>query len=73
MVRERRVATAIRFDPAIHETLKETAAELGVGVNWLVNKLCEEGLRRIDLTGFSLVRDPPPVTVSPPAYATDEG
>lgn len=53
-----RVATAIRFDPALHEALKETAQELGVGVNWLVNKLCEEGLQRIDLTGFSLVRDP---------------
>lgn len=52
----RRVATAIRFDPATHEALKETAKELGVGVNWLVNKLCEEGLLRIDLTNFTIVR-----------------
>ncbi len=55
----RRVATAIRFDPALHEALKETADELQVGVNWLVCKLCEEGLERIDLTNFSLVRRTP--------------
>ena len=50
------MATAIRFEAATHEALKETAAELGVGVNWLVNKFVEEGLERMDLTGFSLVR-----------------
>lgn len=52
----KRVCTAIRFDPALHEALKETADELGVGINWLVTRLCEEGLNRIDLTDFSLVR-----------------
>lgn len=51
-----RITTAIRFDPALHEALKETAAELCVGMNWLVSKLCEEGLQRMDLTNFSLVR-----------------
>lgn len=56
MPRPRRVATAIRFEPATHEALKETADELGVGMNWLVNKLVEEGLARIDLTNFTLVR-----------------
>jgi hypothetical protein len=55
-VRTPRVATAIRFEAETHEALKETAAELGVGMNWLVNKLCEEGLARMDLTDFSLVR-----------------
>lgn len=52
-----RITTAIRFDPALHEALKETAAELCVGVNWLVSRLCEEGLKRMDLTDFSLVRN----------------
>lgn len=53
----KRISTAIRFDPQLHEALKETAAELQVGLNWLVNRLCEEGLERMDLTGFTLVRD----------------
>lgn len=56
MPRPPRVCTAIRFDPALHEALTETADELGVALNWLVNKLCEEGLERVDLTNFSLVR-----------------
>jgi hypothetical protein len=56
MPRPARVTTAIRFDPALHEALKETADELMVSVNWLVVKLCEEGLERVDLTGWSLVR-----------------
>lgn len=51
-----RVSTAVRFAPALHEALSETADELGVSVNWLVCKLCEEGLERIDLTNFSLVK-----------------
>lgn len=58
MPRPHRTATAVRFDPALHEALQETAEELGVSVNWLVNKLCEEGLDRVDLTKFSLVRKP---------------
>lgn len=55
-----RIATAVRFDPALHEALKETADELMVSFNWLVSKLCEEGLERMDLTNFSLVRVPMP-------------
>lgn len=54
-----RIATGIRFDPALHEALKETADELMVGMNWLVNRLCAEGLERMDLTSFSLVRRTP--------------
>ena len=57
MARARRVCTAIRFDPALHEALRETADELGIGLNWLVSKLCEEGLERIDLSSFTLVRE----------------
>ncbi len=53
---ERRIATAIRFPVSTHEVLKETADELGVGVNWLVNKLVVEGLERMDLTNWTLVR-----------------
>ena len=45
-----RVTTAIRFDRATHEALKETAEALTVGVNWLVNRLVEEGLARMDLS-----------------------
>jgi hypothetical protein len=56
MPRPHRVTTAIRFDPPLHEALKETSDELMVSLNWLVCKLCEEGLERIDLTKFSLVR-----------------
>lgn len=57
MARSPRVATAVRFEPATHEALSETAEELGISLNWLVNKLCEEGLARIDLAAFSLVRE----------------
>lgn len=45
----RRVTTAIRFAPEVHEALKETADELGVGMNWLVNRAVEEMLERIVL------------------------
>lgn len=51
-----RVATAVRFEPEVHEALRETAEELCVSVNWLVTRLVEEGLRRMDLTSFTLVR-----------------
>lgn len=56
MPRPSRVCTAIRFDPPLHEALQETADELGVSLNWLVTKLCEEGLERVDLSNWSLVR-----------------
>lgn len=58
MPRPHRIATAIRFEPPTYEALKETADELGVALNWLVNKLCEEGMERMDLGAFSLVRSP---------------
>lgn len=45
-----RITTAIRFEADLHDALKETATELGVGVNWLVTKLCREGLDRMDLS-----------------------
>lgn len=44
-----RVTTAIRFPPEVHEALKETAAELGVGVNWLVNRAVVEMLATMEL------------------------
>ena len=50
------VTTAVRFPPDLHEALAETAEELTVSVNWLVNKLVAEGLDRIDLSNVSLVR-----------------
>lgn len=54
----RRVATAIRFEADVREALEETAEELGVSINWLVTRLVREGLDRIDLTRFTLVRPP---------------
>lgn len=39
-----RTSTAIRFEPELHRRLKATADELGVPVNWLVNRLVAEGL-----------------------------
>lgn len=55
---QQRVTTAIRFDPALHEALRETADELGVTMNWIVTKLCREGLDSIDLANFKLVGRP---------------
>lgn len=52
----RRIATAVRFAPEVHEALRETADELGVGVNWLVNKFVEQGLNEMDLSAFRLTR-----------------
>lgn len=49
MARPQRVTTAIRFDPALHEALRETADELVVSMNWLVVRLCRVGLARIEL------------------------
>jgi predicted DNA-binding protein len=51
-----RTTTAIRFPVATHEALKETADELGVSVNWLVTRLVEGGLERMDLSNWKLVR-----------------
>ena len=51
-----RVTTAIRFPPDLHEALKETANEVGVGVNWLVNRFVREGLERMDLSSFKPTR-----------------
>lgn len=56
MGRRARVATAVRFEPEVHEALVETADELGVAVNWIVNQLCKEGLARIDLTSVRVTR-----------------
>jgi len=47
--RNPRITTAVRFPPDVHEALKETAAELGVGVNWLINRAVTELLERIEL------------------------
>lgn len=52
----RRISTGIRFDPDVHEALRETADAMGIGMNWLVNQLCKEGLVRLDLDNFTLVR-----------------
>lgn len=53
---EPRVATAMRLPGSLHEALKETADEMGVGMNWLVTRLLREGLDRMDLSSFTLVR-----------------
>lgn len=47
MARKPRTTTAIRFDPEVHEALAETAADLGVSMNWLVNHFVEHGLQRM--------------------------
>lgn len=39
-----RVSTALRLDRALHERLRDAATERGVGVNWLICRLCSEGL-----------------------------
>jgi hypothetical protein len=44
---DKRVTTAIRFEPMLHEILRETADDLGVSVNWLVTRLVTEGLERL--------------------------
>lgn len=44
-----RRTTAIRFRPVLYESLQETAEELGVSINWLVQQFCEEGLANMDL------------------------
>lgn len=44
-----RRTTGIRFDPVLKEALAETADELGVSVNWLVQRFCTEGLKSMDL------------------------
>lgn len=51
-----RTATAIRLAPAVHEALRETADEMGVSMNWLVNQLCREGLERMEIPALTLVR-----------------
>ena len=55
-----RVQSAVRFDRSVHEALKETADELGVGMNWLVNRLCAEGLERMELTSLVMTKRPRP-------------
>lgn len=39
-----RSATAIRFDEDLHRKLRAAADERGLTMNYLVNKLCAEGL-----------------------------
>ena len=51
---EQRALLAMAFAADCHR--KETADELGVGVNWLVTRLVEEGLERMDLSNWTLVR-----------------
>ena len=43
-----RVTTAVRFDRDVHEALKETADEVGVGVNWLINRAVREFLANVE-------------------------
>jgi len=49
--------TAIRFQLDLHEALQETAEELGVSMNWLVNRLCREGLDHMTLTELGFTSD----------------
>lgn len=42
-----RTATAVRFDPDLHERLKQAAAERDLSVNFLVNLAVRELLPRL--------------------------
>ena len=44
---ERRVNTAVRFDPELHARLTQAATERDVSVNWLLNKAIEHYLDRL--------------------------
>ena len=39
--------TAIRFDPELLDDLHAAALERMVSVNWLVSRLCKEGLAKL--------------------------
>ena len=38
----------IQFDEGVYSELTGAAKERGVSINWMVNKLCEEGLNRLE-------------------------
>ena len=38
----------IQFDEGVYSELTTAASERGVSINWMVNKLCEEGLNRLE-------------------------
>lgn len=40
-------ATAIRFEPEIHERLEAAAKDHDRSINWLVNRACEHFLDRL--------------------------
>lgn len=42
-----RSATALRFDPDLHERLRAEAERRGVSLNWLVNRLLKEALEAL--------------------------
>lgn len=46
---QNRTTTAVRFPQDIHETLRETADEVGVSINWLINRAVVEYLNRLEL------------------------
>jgi hypothetical protein len=73
-----RVTTAIRFDRDVHEALKETADEVGVGVNWprqqsgprvprVGGATCAAHAGDPDMTGLTCeTADGRTVTITPP-------
>jgi len=42
-----RVNTGCRFDPDLHAALQVAASDREVSFNWIVNRLCREGLERL--------------------------
>lgn len=44
---ERRVTTAVRLTPELHEDLVAAAKDHGLSINWLVSKAIEEFLSRL--------------------------
>lgn len=47
-IRPDRVSTAIRFKPKVHERLRAICDENDLSLNWVVNRLLEEALERVD-------------------------
>lgn len=47
MTAKARTATAIRFTPGVYDRLSSEAAARSVSINWLVDRLCAEGMERM--------------------------
>lgn len=42
-----RINTGLRFDPDLHASILAAATEREVSFNWLVSRLCAEGMERL--------------------------